>query len=154
MLKKELDLNDIKKLIPHREPMIMIDKVKSIIPFKSATGIKRIKKGDYLFKGHFPNNPIMPGVFIIEALAQTASVLVMHSLKMNSDDKLVYFMSIENAKFRKPVIPDCEILLHVKKKQNRGLVWKFDGEAKVGSTKVANATYSAMIVKQQFETNR
>ena len=147
MLTKELNLKDIKKLIPHREPMIMIDKVKSIIPFKSATVIKKIKKNDYFFKGHFPKKPIMPGIFIIEALAQTASVLVMHSLKINSDHKLVYFMSIENAKFRKPVIPDCKILLHVKKKQHRGLVWKFEGEAEVESVKVANATYSAMIVK-------
>ena len=147
MIKKELNLNDIKKLIPHRDPIIMIDKVKSIIPFKSATGIKKIKKNDYFFKGHFPKKPIMPGVLIIEALAQTASVLVMHSLQMNSNNKLVYFMSVENAKFRKPVIPDCEILLHVKKKQQRGLVWKFEGEAKVKNIKVANATYSAIIVK-------
>ena len=146
MLKKELDLNDIKKLIPHREPMIMIDKVKSIIPFKSATGIKRIKKSDYLFKGHFPNNPIMPGVFIIEALAQTASVLVMHSLKMNSDDKLVYFMSIENAKFRKPVLPDCELHLDIEAVRSHGRVWKYKGIAKVNGKIMADAQWSATIV--------
>ena len=147
MIIKELSLNEIKKLIPHREPMLLIDKVKIIKPFESAIGIKKIKKKDIYFKGHFPMKPIMPGVFIIEALAQTASVLVMHSLKMTSDDKLVYFMSLENAKFRKPVPPNSTLILNVKKKQHRGLVWKFDGEAKVGSTKVANATYSAMIVK-------
>ena len=89
----------------------------------------------------------MPGVFIIEALAQTASVLVMHSLKMNADNKLVYFMSLENAKFRKPVTPDSELILNVKKKQHRGLVWKFSGEAKVNNQKVADAIYSAMIVQ-------
>ena len=89
----------------------------------------------------------MPGVFIIEALAQTASVLVMHSLKMTSNDKLVYFMSLENAKFRKPVAPNSILVLNVKKKQHRGLVWKFSGEAIVGNTKVADAIYSAMIVK-------
>ena len=144
---KELSLNEIKKLIPHREPMLLIDKVKIIKPFISAIGIKKIKKKDIYFKGHFPKKPIMPGVFIIEALAQTASVLVMHSLKMTSNDKLVYFMSLENAKFRKPVAPNSILVLNVKKKQHRGLVWKFSGEAIVGNTKVADAIYSAMIVK-------
>ena len=147
MKNNELSLNEIKKLIPHREPMLLIDKVKIIKPFEAAIGIKKIKKKDIYFKGHFPMKPIMPGVFIIEALAQTASVLVMHSLKMTSDDKLVYFMSLENAKFRKPVVPNSTLILNVKKKQHRGLVWKFSGEAIVGKAKVANATYSAMIVK-------
>ena len=147
MKNNELSLNEIKKLIPHREPMLLIDKVKIIKPFESAIGIKKIKKKDIYFKGHFPMKPIMPGVFIIEALAQTASVLVMHSLKMTSDDKLVYFMSLENAKFRKPVVPNSTLILNVKKKQHRGLVWKFSGEAKVGNIKVADAIYSAMIVK-------
>ena len=147
MIKKELNLNDIKKLIPHRDPIIMIDKVKSIIPFKSATGIKKIKKNDYFFKGHFPKRPIMPGIFIIEALAQTASVLVMHSLSLKYDKKFVYFMSIESAKFRKPVFPNCKLNLNVKRKQHRKLVWKFLGEAKVNNLKVANATFSAMIIK-------
>ena len=147
MKNNELSLNEIKKLIPHREPMLLIDKVKIIKPFESAIGIKKIKKKDIYFKGHFPMKPIMPGVFIIEALAQTASVLVMHSLKMTSDDKLVYFMSLENAKFRKPVMPNSKLYLYVKKKQHRGLVWKFSGEAKVNNIKVAEAIYSAMIVE-------
>ena len=147
MKNNELSLNEIKKLIPHREPMLLIYKVKIIKPFESAIGIKKIKKKDIYFKGHFPMKPIMPGVFIIEALAQTASVLVMHSLKMTSDDKLVYFMSLENAKFRKPVPPNSTLILNVKKKQHRGLVWKFSGEATVKGTKVADAIYSAMIVK-------
>ena len=147
MVNKDLSLKEIKKLIPHREPMLLIDKVKIIKPFESAVGTKKIKKKDQYFKGHFPNKPIMPGVFIIEALAQTASVLVMHSLKMSSDNKLVYFMSLENAKFRKPVTPNSTLILNVKKKQHRGLVWKFSGEAKVNNTKVADAIYSAMIVK-------
>ena len=144
---KELSLNEIKKLIPHREPMLLIDKVKVIKPFISAIGVKKIKKKDIYFKGHFPKKPIMPGVFIIEALAQTASVLVMHSLKMTCEDKLVYFMSLENAKFRKPVMPNSKLYLYVKKKQHRGLVWKFSGEAKVNNIKVAEAIYSAMIVE-------
>ena len=147
MVKKELNLNDIKKLIPHREPMLLVDTVKIIKPFVSALGIKKINNEAHYFKGHFPNKPIMPGVFIIEALAQTASVLVMHSLKMKSENKLVYFMSLENAKFRKPVTPNSTLSLNVKIKQHRGLVWKFSGEAKVNKIKVANATFSAMIVK-------
>ena len=89
----------------------------------------------------------MPGVFIVEALAQTASILVMHSLNLTSDNKLVYFMSIEGAKFRKPVLPNCDLYLNVKRKQHRELVWKFSGEAKVNKIKVANATFSAMIIK-------
>ena len=147
MENKELSIKEIKKLIPHREPMLLIDKVKIIKPFITAVGEKKIKNNDHYFKGHFPNKPIMPGVFIIEALAQTASVLVMHSLKMTSDNKLVYFMSLENAKFRKPVTPNSTLILNVKKKQHRGLVWKFSGEAKVNNIKVADAIYSAMIVK-------
>ena len=147
MVKKELNLNDIKKLIPHREPMILVDTVKIIKPFVSALGIKKINNDDHYFKGHFPNKPIMPGVFIIEALAQTASILVMHSLKMKSENHLVYFMSLENAKFRKPVTPNSTLILNVKIKQHRGLVWKFSGEAKVNNTKVADAVYSAMIIK-------
>ena len=147
MVNKYLTLKEIKRLIPHREPMLLIDKVKVIKHFDSAIGEKKIKNDAHFFKGHFPKKPIMPGVFIIEALAQTASVLVMHSLKMTSDNKLVYFMSLENAKFRKPVTPNSTLFLNVKKKQHRGLVWKFSGEAKVGNTKVADAIYSAMIVK-------
>ena len=144
---KELTLKEIKKLIPHREPMLLIDKVKVVKHFEKAIGEKKIKNNDYYFKGHFPNKPIMPGVFIIEALAQTASVLVMHSLKKTADKKLVYFMSLENAKFRKPVMPNSKLYLYVKKKQHRGLVWKFSGEAKVNNIKVAEAIYSAMIVE-------
>ena len=147
MKNKELNLNAIKKLIPHRKPMLMIDKVTSIIPFVSAIGVKNIKNNDFFFKGHFPKRPIMPGVFIIEALAQTASVLVMHSLSLKYDKKFVYFMSIEGAKFRKPVFPNCKLNLNVKRKQHRKLVWKFSGEAKVNNFKVANATFSAMIIK-------
>ena len=113
MKNNSIDKKKIESLLPHREPMLLIDKVKIIKPFVSAIGIKKIKKKDIYFKGHFPQKPIMPGVFIIEALAQTASVLVMHSLKMTCEDKLVYFMSLENAKFRKPVIPEDQIRFYV-----------------------------------------
>ena len=147
MTNKDLESEDIKKLIPHREPMLIIDKITNIVPFISATGIKHVTKKENFFEGHFPNKPIMPGGFIIEALAQTASVLVMHSMNLTSKNKLVYFMSIENAKFRKPVLPDSVLYLNVMKKQERGLVWKFSGEAEVNKFKVADAVFSAMIVK-------
>ena len=142
-----LIIKDIKKLIPHREPMLLIDKVKIIKPFTNALGEKKINKNAHFFQGHFPEKPIMPGVFIIEALAQTASVLVMHSLKMTYENKLVYFMSLDNAKFRKPVEPNCILNLNVKRKQHRGLVWKFSGEASVNKIKVAEGIFSAVIVK-------
>ena len=147
MTNKVLLIKDIKKLIPHRKPMLMLDKVVILKPFVKATGVKNVKKDEIFFKGHFPNKPIMPGVFIIEALAQAASVLVMYSLNMTSDNKIVYFMSLENAKFRKPVTPNCVLKLNVVQKQHRGLVWKFSGFAEVNNVKVADATYSAMIVK-------
>ena len=146
MVNEEISLKEIKKLIPHREPMLLIDKVEIVEPFIRAIGKKRINKNESFFRGHFPNEPIMPGIFIIEALAQTASVLAMHSLKMEAKNKLVYFMSLENAKFRKPVRPNCTLELKVKRKQHRGLVWKFYGEAIVNNKKVADATYSAMII--------
>ncbi len=145
--KKKLSIKEIKKLIPHREPMLLVDEVEIIKPFSKAVGKKRINEDAHFFKGHFPKKPIMPGVFIIEALAQTASILVMHSLKMTSDNKLVYFMSLENAKFRKPISPNCNLYLNVKQEQHRRLVWKFSGYAEVNNVKVADAIFSAMIVK-------
>ena len=145
MKNNELSLNEIKKLIPHREPMLLIDKVKIIKPFESAIGIKKIKKKDIYFKGHFPMRPIMPGVFIIEALAQTASVLVMHSLKMTSDDKLVYFMSLENAKFRKPVLPEDDVIFDVNFVNQVRNVYKFSGIAYKNEIKVCESEFSAMI---------
>ena len=139
--------DEIKNLLPHREPFLFIDQCEIIEVGIKGVGYRKFLPNEFFFKGHFPKKPIMPGVFIIEALAQTASVLVMHSLKMTSDNKLVYFMSLENAKFRKPVTPNSTLFLYVKKKQHRGLVWKFSGEAKVNNIKVADAVYSAMIVK-------
>ena len=151
MKNKELNLNDIKKLIPHRGPMLLIDKVTSIVPFVSATGIKAIKENESFFQGHFPEKPIMPGVFIIEALAQTASILVMHSLNLTSDNKLVYFMSIEGAKFRKPVVPNDEIFFEVKIVSRVKSFYKFYGEAKKQSEKVCEAVFSAMIERKYIK---
>lgn len=141
----DLDVNDIMRKIPHRYPMLMIDRMVEVIPFESAIGIKNVTASEPHFQGHFPQRPIMPGVLIIEAMAQTAATLVVTSLGPESEGKLVYFMTIEDAKFRRPVEPGDQLHVHVTKKQNRGPVWKFLGEAKVNGTIVASATFAAMI---------
>ncbi len=141
----DLDVNDIMQKIPHRFPLLMIDRVVDIVPFESAVGIKNVTATEPHFQGHFPQRPIMPGVLIIESMAQTAATLVVTSLGPESEGKLVYFMTIEDAKFRRPVEPGDRLYIHVSKKQNRGPVWKFLGEAKVDGTVVASATFSAMI---------
>jgi 3-hydroxyacyl-[acyl-carrier-protein] dehydratase len=117
-----------------------------VIPYASATGIKNVSINEPHFQGHFPQRPVMPGVLIVEAMAQTAGVLVVHSLGPEAEGKLVYFMTIDNARFRRPVVPGDTLHIHVVKERNRANVWKFKGEAKVGDTLVAEATYSAMIL--------
>ena len=141
----ELDVNEIMKLIPHRYPFLMIDRVVDIVHGESAIGEKAVSVSEPHFQGHFPQRPIMPGVLIVEAMAQTAGVLVVHSLGEGAMNKLVYFMTIDSARFRKPVVPGDMLRIHVTRKQNRGAVWKFDGEAMVGDTRVAEATFAAMI---------
>jgi 3-hydroxyacyl-[acyl-carrier-protein] dehydratase len=141
-----IDITRIMRLIPHRYPFLLIDRIVDVVPSISATGIKNVSINEPHFQGHFPQRPVMPGVLIIEAMAQTAGALVMHSLGHEAEGKLVYFMTIENARFRRPVVPGDQLLIHVKKDRNRGNVWKFNGEAKVGDVLVAEATYSAMIV--------
>ena len=141
-----LDINRIMRLIPHRYPFLLIDRIVDVVPATSATGIKNVTINEPHFQGHFPQHPVMPGVLIIEAMAQTAGALVMHSMGQEAEGKLVYFMTIENARFRRPVLPGDQLLLHVVKERSRGNVWKFNGEAKVDGTLVAEATYSAMIV--------
>ena len=141
----DLDVNDIMQKIPHRYPMLLIDRMIDIVPFESAVGIKNVTASEPHFQGHFPQRPIMPGVLIIESMAQTAATLVVTSLGPESEGKLVYFMTIEDAKFRHPVEPGDQLHVHVNKKQNRGPVWKFLGEAKVNGKVVASATFSAMI---------
>ncbi len=142
------DVNQIMERIPHRYPFLMIDRVINIVSKTSAVGIKNVTINEPYFQGHFPSKPIMPGVMIVEAMAQTAGVLVVASLENRSDGQLVYFMTIDNARFRKPVVPGDTLHIHVKKIQNRGTVWKFKGEAKVDEKIVAEATFSAMIVDQ------
>lgn len=141
----DLDVNDIMQKIPHRYPMLLIDRMIDIVPFESAVGIKNVTAAEPHFQGHFPQRPIMPGVLIIESMAQTAATLVVTSLGPESEGKLVYFMTIEDAKFRRPVEPGDQLHVHVSKKQNRGPVWKFLGEAKVNGKVVASAAFSAMI---------
>lgn len=142
----ELDVNEIMKMIPHRYPFLLIDKIVDIVKGESAVGEKGVTVSEPHFQGHFPQRPIMPGVLIVEAMAQTAGVLVVHSLGDEAMNKLVYFMTIDNARFRRPVVPGDMLRIHVTRKQNRGAVWKFDGKAMVNDTLVAEATFSAMLV--------
>ncbi|MDC0989940.1 3-hydroxyacyl-ACP dehydratase FabZ [Rhodospirillales bacterium] len=141
-----VDIDKIMEMIPHRYPFLMIDRVIDLIPNKSAIGIKNVSINEPHFQGHFPDKPIMPGVLIIEAMAQTAGVLVVHSLGDETHGKLVYFMSVENAKFRNPVLPGDVLKIHVETKQHRKSVWKFDGTAKVNDVIVSESTFTAMIM--------
>lgn len=139
-----ISIEEIMTLIPHRYPMLLIDRVEDIQPGEQAVGIKNVSLNEWYFQGHFPGRPILPGVLIVEAMAQTAAVVVMKDLGAN-ENKLVYFMSIDEAKFRKPVVPGDVLRLKVSKEKCRGAVWKFKGEAIVGDTLVAEAVFTAMI---------
>lgn len=141
----EIDITTLMRLIPHRYPMLMIDKMIDVVPYERAIGVKNVTINEPFFPGHFPAKPVMPGVFLIEAMAQTSAALVVYSLGPSAEGKLVYFMTIDDARFRKPVEPGDQVRIHVMKERNRGAVWKFRGEAMVGDTLVAEATYSAMI---------
>lgn len=142
---QSVDIHGIQRMIPHRYPFLMIDRIANLVLNKEATGIKNVTINEPYFQGHFPTDPIMPGVLIIEAMAQTAAVLVVASLGPEREGSLVYFMSIESARFRKPVVPGDTLHIHVAKDRNRGNVWKFSGRAEVDGTIVAEATYAAMI---------
>ena len=144
-----LDVNQIMDMIPHRYPFLMIDKVTDIVPSKSATGIKCVTMAEPHFQGHFPVMPIMPGVLIVEAMAQTAAVLVVQSTGVESTGKVVYFMSIDNARFRKPVVPGDVIHLKVATIRQRGNVWKLSGKAFVDEMIVAEAVFAAMIADSE-----
>ena len=142
----ELDVVRIMEMIPHRYPFLLIDRVRDIVVDHSAVGVKNVTVNEPFFQGHFPGHPIMPGVLLIEAMAQTAAVLVVKTLGPDAEGKLVYFMTIDDARFRKPVTPGDTVHIHVEKIRNRGPVWKFKGLAKVGDTLMAEAVVSAMIV--------
>ena len=140
------DIMSVMRMIPHRYPFLMIDRVVDIQLDRSAVGIKNVSINEPHFQGHFPRQPVMPGVLIIESMAQTAAVLVVGTLEGAAAGKLVYFMTVEGARFRKPVVPGDQLRVHVTKVKNRGPVWKFSGEAKVEGTLVAEATFTAMIM--------
>ncbi len=143
-----INIERIMQMIPHRYPFLLVDKVIDVVKDQSAVGIKNVTFNELHFIGHFPGKPVMPGVLIIESMAQTSAVLVVETLGKESEGKLVYFMSIEEAKFRKPVTPGDTMHIHVKKDRSRGNVWKFDCHAEVAGAKVAEATISAMIVNE------
>jgi len=150
-----INIEQILKSIPHRYPLLLVDKIIAMEENKSVIGIKNVTFNEPHFAGHFPDKPIMPGILIIEAMAQTASIMVMNSGGRILEDRLVYFMSINNAKFRKPVIPGDVLELHIEVVQNRGAVWKMNGVGKVDGIKVAEAEFSAMIVdKSKQDSNK
>ena len=140
-----LDTGEVMALIPHRYPMLMIDSVRDIIVGEKATGIKNVTMNEPFFQGHFPGYPVMPGVLIIEAMAQTAAALVIHTIGESDHGHLVFFMGIDGCRFRKPVTPGDVLELHVEKDRARGPVWRFKGEARVNGERVAEATFSAML---------
>ena len=145
-MSKIIEASEIVNLLPHRYPLLLVDRVLDYEENKSIEAIKNITFNEPQFTGHFPNKPIMPGVLIIEALAQTSAILVSKSNIEDPTDKLVYFMSIEKSKFRKPVLPGDTLILKTEVVQNRGAVWRFEGRAYVADTLVAESSFSAMIV--------
>lgn len=144
-----LDQKRIMDMIPHRDPFLLIDSIKELKLNVSAVGIKKVTGDEDFFRGHFPGHPIMPGVLIIEAMAQTAGVLVVASLGKEEEGKLVYFMSVDSARFRKPVNPGCTLELHVELIRSKRNVYKFSGKAMVDGTLVSQAVFSAMIMDRE-----
>jgi 3-hydroxyacyl-[acyl-carrier-protein] dehydratase len=147
-----IDIHRIMRDIPHRYPFLLLDRVVDVVLGISAVGVKNVTVNEPFFAGHFPNHPVMPGVLIIESMAQTAAVLVVETLGGDAVGKLVYFMSIEGAKFRRPVVPGDQLRIHILKQRNRGNVWKFHAVAKVDGVAVAEATYSAMLMDRASPT--
>ncbi|MDA8050493.1 MAG: 3-hydroxyacyl-ACP dehydratase FabZ [Rhodospirillales bacterium] len=141
-----IGIERIHRMLPHRYPMLMIDRIAEMVLDHSAIGIKNVTMNESYFQGHFPGHPVVPGVMIIESMAQTASMLVLETLGEASNGKVVYFMFIENAKFRRPVTPGDQMRIHVIKQRRRGAAWKFNAVATVDGVVAAEATYAAMII--------
>ena len=147
MKSNTIDKKEIERLLPHREPMLLIDKLINIISLKSATAIVNVKKTSFFVQGHFPGQPVMPGVFIVEAFGQSAAALTAVSVDPKEyENKLVYLMGVEKARFRNPVIPDCELQLHIEAIRTHGRVWKYKGVAKVNGKDMADAQWAATVV--------
>lgn len=143
-----LDIAEIIRKLPHRYPFLLVDRVEKIVPNESAVGIKNVTINEPFFPGHFPARPVMPGVLIIEALAQTCAVLVIHTLGEAGEGRLIYFMGIDNARFRRPVLPGDVLRLEVVKERERGNVWRLACKARVGETLVAEAVITAMLLER------
>ena len=150
MIKEFLNKSQIEILLPHREPMLLIDELHNIKKLFSATAVVYVKKDSFFVQGHFPDNPVMPGVLIVEAFGQAAAALTAHGLdKETYQNKLVFLMGIEKARFRKPVIPDCKLELNIEAIRSHGRVWKYKGEALVDGKKMADAFWTATIVDKK-----
>ena len=145
-----LDKEEIAKLLPHREPMLLIDELYDIKKLISATALVKVKKNSFFVQGHFPDNPVMPGVLIVESFGQAAAALTAHGLdKSTYENKLVFLMGVEKARFRNPVIPDCDLVLKIEAVRSHGRVWKYKGDAFVDGKKMADAIWSATIVDKK-----
>ena len=146
----KLDKKDIINLLPHREPMLLIDELSEIDKLSSATALVKVRKDSFFVQGHFPQNPVMPGVLIVESFGQAAAALTAHGLdKSTYENKLVFLMGVEKARFRNPVIPDCDLILKIEAIRSHGRVWKYKGEAFVEDKKMADAIWSATIVDKK-----
>ena len=145
-----LNKQDIINLLPHREPMLLIDELSEIQKLSSATAVVKVRKNSFFVQGHFPDNPVMPGVLIVESFGQAAAALTAHGLdKATYENKLVFLMGVEKARFRNPVIPDCDLILKIEAIRSHGRVWKYKGEAFVDDKKMADAIWSATIVDKK-----
>ena len=150
MKSNSIDKKKIESLLPHRDPMLLIDELININKLKSATAILHVKKDSFFVQGHFPGQPVMPGVFIVEAFGQAAAALTAYSIdKSTYENKLVFLMSIEKARFRNPVVPNCKLELNIEAIRSHGRVWKYKGEAIVEGKKMADAQWSATIVDKK-----
>ncbi len=145
--KTELDIDELMLLLPHRYPMLMIDKLVEIKAGESAVGIKNVSYNEEFFQGHFPQKPVMPGVLIIEAMAQAAAAYTSYTEELDTAGKIVLFMGVDKARFRKPVVPGDQLRITVKTVQKRAPVWRFSGQAHVDGKLVADATYAAMLAQ-------
>ena len=146
----KLNKTQIAELLPHREPMLLIDEIYDIQKLHSATALVKVKKDSFFVQGHFPENPVMPGVLIVESFGQAAAALTAHGLdKATYENKLVFLMGVEKARFRNPVLPDCDLILKIEAIRSHGRVWKYKGEAFVDDKKMADAIWSATIVDKK-----